>query len=93
QPAPARPEPKKEAPAAPVPSALRAKGLDDRTEERLTFSGPDEDGGTAVRRSGVATAPNSSGGDAAAQGTRRERREAARAQSKTSKPARSKKKR
>ncbi|OZF58581.1 preprotein translocase subunit SecA [Rhodococcus sp. 14-2470-1b] len=93
QPAPARPRATEKAPAAPVPSALRAKGLDERTEERLTFSGPDEDGGTAVRRSGVATASNSSDGDAAAQGTRRERREAARAQSKTSKPARSKKKR
>ncbi|MGA9870927.1 MAG: hypothetical protein WBQ44_07285, partial [Rhodococcus sp. (in: high G+C Gram-positive bacteria)] len=81
-------------PQAPAPTpastALRAKGLDEQpTNERLTFSGPDEDGGTAVRRS-ASVAP---GTNAAAQGTRRERREAARTQSKTAKSSRSKKKR
>ena len=81
---PAAPAP----PAPAVPSALRAKGLEDRDEQRLTFSGPAEDGGTAVRRSGSATA-----GQSAADGTRRERREAARAQSKgPKKAARSKRK-
>ncbi|WP_206489835.1 preprotein translocase subunit SecA [Rhodococcus sp. KRD162] len=82
---PAAPAP----PAPAVPSALRAKGLEDRDEQRLTFSGPAEDGGTAVRRSGSATA-----GQSAADGTRRERRQAARAQSKgPKKAARSKRKR
>ncbi|MFI8566926.1 preprotein translocase subunit SecA [Rhodococcus sp. NPDC078407] len=70
----------------PAPSALRAKGLDDEQERRLTFSGPAEGGGTDVRRSG--------GTESAADGTRRERREAARAQSKTpKKTARPKRKR
>ncbi|WP_042939889.1 hypothetical protein, partial [Rhodococcus sp. AW25M09] len=65
------------------------KGLDDREDQRLTFSGPAEDGGTAVRRSGSAAAA----GESAADGTRRERREAARAQSKApKKTARSKRK-
>ncbi|MGB2950044.1 MAG: preprotein translocase subunit SecA [Rhodococcus sp. (in: high G+C Gram-positive bacteria)] len=90
-PAPSEEEPAKTA-AAPVPTALRAKGLDERPEERLTFSGPAEDGGTAVRRTGGA-AGAATGGNAAAQGTRRERREAARAQAKSPKSSRGKKKR
>ncbi len=51
----------------PPPAALRAKGLDEKDETRLTYSGPAEDGSAAVR-----------GGDAdePATGTRRERRQA-----------------
>ncbi|MDI9931520.1 preprotein translocase subunit SecA [Rhodococcus sp. IEGM 1354] len=82
---PAAPAP---APAQAAPTALRAKGLDERDEQRLTFSGPAEGGGTAVQRSGAAAS-----GESAADGTRRERREAARAQNKApKKSARSKRK-
>ncbi len=95
-PVPSAPVPNAPAPAAPappapaVPSALRAKGLDEREEQRLTFSGPAEGGGTDVRRSGA----SAGGSESAADGTRRERREAARAQSKApKKAARSKRKR
>ncbi|MFC9787731.1 preprotein translocase subunit SecA [Rhodococcus sp. NPDC127528] len=49
-----------------APTALRAKGLDQKDETRLTFSGPNEDGNAAVRRSAAAA------GDGA--GSRRERR-------------------
>ncbi|TQF66068.1 preprotein translocase subunit SecA [Rhodococcus spelaei] len=49
-----------------APNALRAKGLDQKDETRLTFSGPNEDGNAAVRRSEAAA------GDGA--GSRRERR-------------------
>ncbi|MFE3290606.1 preprotein translocase subunit SecA [Rhodococcus sp. NPDC059234] len=48
-----------------APSALRAKGLDQKDETRLTFSGPNEDGNAAVR-------PGAAAGDGA--GSRRERR-------------------
>ncbi|MBY4274122.1 preprotein translocase subunit SecA [Rhodococcus fascians] len=76
------------APAQAAPTALRAKGLDERDEQRLTFSGPAEGGGTAVQRSDAAASAES-----AAEGTRRERREAARAQNKApKKSARSKRK-
>ncbi|MCJ0890567.1 preprotein translocase subunit SecA [Rhodococcus sp. ARC_M5] len=89
-PASAAPAPSAPAPSAPaVPSALRAKGLDEQDEQRLTFSGPAEGGGTDVRRS----EPSRSAGESAAEGTRRERREAARTQNKApKKAARSKRK-
>ncbi|GGG12542.1 protein translocase subunit SecA 1 [Rhodococcoides trifolii] len=75
------PEPERSA----APAALRAKGLGDDQTSRLTYSGPDEDGGTVVRRG--SGAESNGGGD----GTRRERREAARAGTKPVKrPAKSK---
>lgn len=69
-----------------APSALRAKGLAPDADTRgLTYSGPAEDGNVQLSRRGA---------DATAEtGTRRERREAARAQSKGKKPPRSKRKR
>ncbi|OQQ39303.1 preprotein translocase subunit SecA [Prescottella equi] len=71
------------APAAPV--ALRAKGLDDEQPRGLTLSGPAEDGGAQVSR--VA-------GDVDGEpGTRRERREAARADAKSKRAPKSKRKR
>ncbi|MCA1006446.1 preprotein translocase subunit SecA [Rhodococcus hoagii] len=71
------------APAAPV--ALRAKGLDDEQPRGLTLSGPAEDGNAQVSRAA---------GDIDGEtGTRRERREAARADSKSKKAPRSKRKR
>lgn len=71
------------APAAPV--ALRAKGLDDEQPRGLTLSGPAEDGNAQVSRAA---------GDVDGEtGTRRERREAARADSKSKKAPRSKRKR
>ncbi|NKT56048.1 hypothetical protein GS896_26020 [Rhodococcus hoagii] len=61
------------APAAPV--ALRAKGLDDEQPRGLTLSGPAEDGSAQVSRAA---------GDVDGEpGTRRERREAARADAKS----------
>ncbi|SHT05386.1 preprotein translocase subunit SecA [Mycobacteroides abscessus subsp. abscessus] len=64
---------------------LRAKGLEESTPE-LTYSGPAEDGSAQSRHeNGAASA---SGG-----GTRRERREAARNAGRTSKPAKSRRKR
>ncbi|MUM16487.1 preprotein translocase subunit SecA [Mycobacterium sp. CBMA271] len=62
---------------------LRAKGLEESTPE-LTYSGPSEDGSAQSRHEG---------GDDAASGTRRERREAARNAGRTSKPTRSRRKR
>lgn len=71
------------APAAPV--ALRAKGLDDEQPRGLTLSGPAEDGSAQVSR--VA-------GDVDGEpGTRRERREAARADAKSKRAPKSKRKR
>ncbi|MCX5044551.1 preprotein translocase subunit SecA [Aldersonia sp. NBC_00410] len=70
----------------PAPSALRAKGLAEREEGRLTYSGPSEDptGGVSRRSEG-----NGDGeGSAVATGTRRERREAARQQAKAGKKKR-----
>ncbi|MGH3516926.1 MAG: preprotein translocase subunit SecA, partial [Haloechinothrix sp.] len=67
-----------------VPPALRGKGLGaHRADDGLTFSGPDERGGVSSRGDG-AEQP----GSVAGSGTRRERRAAARAQSKRKKGAR-----
>jgi preprotein translocase subunit SecA len=65
------------APAA--PAALRVKGIDDEQAPPLTYSGPSEDGSAQVQREGAAkhTVPPAS---------RRERREAARKQSRTGGP-------
>ncbi|MCV7367491.1 preprotein translocase subunit SecA [Mycolicibacterium duvalii] len=54
----------------PVAPGLRAKGIDD-SQQQLTYSGPSEDGGVEVKRTG---------GAKPAGGSRRERREAARQQ-------------
>ncbi|MDG4664297.1 preprotein translocase subunit SecA [Mycobacterium sp. 236(2023)] len=59
----------KERPAA---AGVRAKGIDDQ-QQRLTYSGPSEDGGVEVKRSGAAPTTGT---------TRKERREAARQQQK-----------
>jgi preprotein translocase subunit SecA len=68
-----------------APAALRAKGLDDDETGRLTFSGPDESGGTSVRRAGSASGSDRS--NDAGSATRRERREAARTSAKPVKRA------
>lgn len=71
------------APAAPV--ALRAKGLDDEQPRGLTLSGPAEDGSAQVSRAA---------GDVDGEpGTRRERREAGRADAKSKRAPKSKRKR
>jgi len=79
------------APAVPVPAQppapLRAKGLDERSAPALTYSGPDEDGGTAVS-AGPAAARSAGAG---APVPRRERRAAARTQAKGAKPPKRKK--
>ncbi len=79
------------APAVPVPAQppapLRAKGLDERSALALTYSGPDEDGGTAVS-AGPAAARSAGAG---APVPRRERRAAARTQAKGAKPPKRKK--
>lgn len=62
-------------PAAPAP--LRARGIDHGGPRGLSYSGPDEGGHAEVRSDA-----QEYGSGAAQQGTRRERREAARAQSK-----------
>ncbi|WP_039791755.1 hypothetical protein, partial [Amycolatopsis sp. ATCC 39116] len=78
------PQQQPEPPRAPVPSALRGKGLgNENPQQGLTFSGPAEQGGVQSR--GTATA--SSDGQGAA-GTRRERRAAARTQAKKTKKRR-----
>jgi preprotein translocase subunit SecA len=64
-----------------APAALRARGLNEPAPSGLNYSGPAEDGGTEVHRSS---------GPATDGGTRRERREAARQQSKSAKPRRKK---
>jgi preprotein translocase subunit SecA len=58
---------------------LRVKGIDDEQAPPLTYSGPSEDGSAQVQREGAAkhTVPPAS---------RRERREAARKQSRTGGP-------
>ncbi|WP_207840175.1 preprotein translocase subunit SecA [Williamsia soli] len=89
--APAAPAPLPTQQAAPkqaAPAALRAKGIEDDNNSRLTYSGPSESGGTSVRQTG-----GSSNGQA--DGTRKERRAAARAGSKGSgsKPPKSRRKR
>ena len=63
------------------PPALRAKGIDDR-EQRLTYSGPSEDGDAEVQRRNGGGEP----AGVATGGTRRERREAARRQGRGPKP-------
>ncbi|GAB2726257.1 preprotein translocase subunit SecA [Nocardia thraciensis] len=84
------------APAGPVdepvnggaPAALRAKGIDQRDVGGLTYSGPDE-GGHAAKHSDA----EEYGGRVDDGTTRRERREAARAESKHAKPPKSKRRR
>ncbi|MBD8053479.1 preprotein translocase subunit SecA [Rhodococcus ruber] len=75
-PAPAAPAP---APA-PAPATLRAKGLDEDDDRSLTYTGPAEDGSAQVRRSPATSSPAASAPGTT--GTRRQRREAARKQSK-----------
>ncbi|MFD6896169.1 preprotein translocase subunit SecA [Rhodococcus sp. NPDC060086] len=70
--------PRQTAPA-PAPAALRAKGLDE-TERRLTYTGPAEDGRAHVARS--SSGPSEASGPQQG-GTRRERRAAARKDTKT----------
>ncbi|MFJ1457674.1 preprotein translocase subunit SecA [Nocardia sp. N2S4-5] len=79
-----------EEPVNGAPAALRAKGIDQRDVSGLTYSGPDE-GGHAARHSDR----EEYGADPADDGmTRRERREAARADSRHStKPPKSKRRR
>jgi len=77
QPLPTGQAPQSEPSAAPV--AFRAKGLDangvdEQQKQGMTYSGPDESGGTAVRASGA----GSSNGVANSAGTRRDRRADAR---------------
>ena len=63
--------------------ALRAKGIENDAPP-LTYTGPSEDGTAEVQRSGGSGRHSASSG-----GTRRERREAARKQAKTGRPAKS----
>jgi preprotein translocase subunit SecA len=70
----APPAPPQPAPGTQVPPALRGKGLDQHGQQRLSYSGPDEDGGVDSRDDAA-----DGNGDA---GTRRERRAAARNQNK-----------
>lgn len=74
-----RPQPTEEAPAngSGAPAALRAKGIDERGTQGLSYSGPDEGGRAAVHSDA-----EEYGSDSGDSGTRRERREAARAQAK-----------
>lgn len=68
----------KERPVVPAGSGgLRAKGIDDKSQP-LTYTGPSEDGGVEVKRSGGAPSTG---------GTRKERREAARQQQKAGRHA------
>ncbi|MFR9751193.1 preprotein translocase subunit SecA [Nocardia sp. 004] len=60
-----------------APAALRAKGIDNAGTRGLSYSGPDEGGRAAVRSDA-----QEYGADGGAQPTRRERREAARAEAK-----------
>ncbi|MGH8882202.1 MAG: preprotein translocase subunit SecA, partial [Stackebrandtia sp.] len=69
--------------AAPAP--LRAKGIDESGPRGLSFSGPDEGGHTAVHSAEQEYGDDQSGG-----ATRRERREAARTDTKRNKPPKSK---
>jgi preprotein translocase subunit SecA len=72
---PAPPAPPQPAPGTQVPPALRGKGLGQHEQQRLSYSGPNEEGGVNSRQDAADT--NGEGG-----GTRRERRAAARSQSK-----------
>ncbi|MDT2007760.1 preprotein translocase subunit SecA [Rhodococcus opacus] len=93
-PAPAAPRPlptqeaAQQAQGTVAPSALRAKGLDDGEPRGLTYSGPAENGNAQLSRRGAAESD-----DAADAGTRRQRREAARSQTKGKKAPRTKRKR
>ncbi|MFD6858564.1 preprotein translocase subunit SecA [Rhodococcus sp. NPDC060090] len=69
-----QPMPPRQPAPAPAPAALRAKGLDE-TERRLTYTGPAEDGRAHVARS--SSGPSEASGPQQG-GTRRERRAAAR---------------
>lgn len=82
-------------PAAPAPSgsaapaALRAKGIDESNNTRgFSYSGPDEGGHAAVH----SDAEEYGDGDGGAPATRRERREAARAQAKGKRAPKSRRK-
>jgi preprotein translocase subunit SecA len=70
---PAPPAPPQPAPGTQVPAALRGKGLDHHEQQRLSYSGPNEAGEADSRE-------DKADGDGSA--TRRERRAAARTQSK-----------
>ncbi|MBF6337104.1 preprotein translocase subunit SecA [Nocardia abscessus] len=75
-----RPLPTEEAPAAnghAAPAALRARGIDDTAPRGFSYSGPDEGGRAAVHSDA-----EEYGADGGPQPTRRERREAARAEAK-----------
>ncbi|UGT65602.1 preprotein translocase subunit SecA [Nocardia gipuzkoensis] len=75
-----RPLPTEEAPAAnghAAPAALRARGIDDTAPRGFSYSGPDEGGRAAVHSDA-----EEYGVDGGPQPTRRERREAARADAK-----------
>ncbi|MFE2999021.1 preprotein translocase subunit SecA [Nocardia sp. NPDC059246] len=68
-----------------VPAALRAKGIDESGPRGLSYSGPDEGGHAAIRSD-----RDEYGLEDGQGGTRRERREAARAQGKADRAPRSK---
>jgi len=70
----APPAPPQPAPGSQVPAALRGKGLEQHEQQRLSYSGPNEDGEADSRQD-----KSDANGDG---GTRRERRAAARSQSK-----------
>ncbi|MFI2472538.1 preprotein translocase subunit SecA [Nocardia xishanensis] len=71
------PLPTQEAPAGNgAPAALRAKGIDERTTRGFSYSGPDERGGAEIHSDAEEY------GSEGAHTTRRERREAARAEGK-----------
>ncbi len=63
-----------------APAAFRAKGLDTEPAAAVTYSGPDETGGTAVRSSEDETGAATAGAEAP--GTRRDRRAQARQKAK-----------
>ncbi|WP_067574217.1 preprotein translocase subunit SecA [Nocardia acidivorans] len=71
-----------------APAALRAKGIDEPAPRALSYSGPDEGGHRAVHSDAEEYGDGNSDS-----GTRRERREAARAQGKLDKAPKSKRRR
>jgi preprotein translocase subunit SecA len=73
--------PDEAAPAA--PAVVRAKGLEERSAPALTYSGPDEDGGTAVSSAPAEALDGQPAG-------RRDRRAAARTQAKGPRASRKK---
>jgi len=74
-----------------VPASLRARGLSDRPAPALTYSGPDEDGGTAVSNGAGPKGGPARDGAGGATVPRRDRRAAARTQAKGVKPPKRKK--